>query len=129
MLIILEHKSNFRILPGNGSHKLIEADSTISIFIGIVDHLVNLLGSELFAHLLAHFLEVLSAEAARAGWVEDLIELLEGCLGLCFGLAENLDECCEVELFGSGGGLHNGDDIFSFALEVKCFNSINDFGN
>ena len=78
MLIILEHKSNFRILPGNGSRKLIETDSAISIFIGIVDHLVNLLGSELFAHELAHFLEVLSAEAARASWVEDLIELLEG---------------------------------------------------
>lgn len=100
----------------NGSNEFFIIYTSVSVLVGIVDHLVNLLGSESLAHHVTHSLEVLRPEAVGSIGIEGFVELLEGGLGGVFGLPKYLYECFEIELFGGGACLHDIHDVLGLTL-------------
>lgn len=114
-------------MSGDGGHKLLIADSSISVLVSIVDHLVNLLGSESLTNQFAHLLELVRAEAVGVVGIEHFVELLETGFGLGFTLAEDFNESLEVEFISSGGGLNNANDVPGISLKIQSLDGVDNF--
>lgn len=121
-------ESNFGIDFGNHVDELVEVDDSVSVLIGVLDHLIDLSGGEVLADRGSDLLELLRAEGSGAGCVEGLEDSLES--GLARGVsaeAEDVEEGAEVELSGDSRGVDDGEDLSGLLLEVEGLNGVDEF--
>ena len=117
-------ESYFGELSGDDCNELFIADASISVLIGIVNHLVDIGGGEVLAHTSCHLLEILRAEAASASDVKGFVELLEGGLGLTVTKAEDVEEEGEVNFLGSAVVADDVQDLLGLVIKAKCSDGV-----
>lgn len=113
-------RSNLGIDLGDDLHEFFVVNGSVSVLIGVVDHLVDLAAGEVLAHAGGHILELLRAEGAGAGGVEGLEDGLEG--GLVVGIsseAEDVEEGGEVDVSLVPCVVDDGEDLRGLSLEVE----------
>ena len=111
-------KSNFWILSSDSSNKLFKADSSISIFISIINHLINLLRSKFLPNYFTSFFKVFGTKTAWSSWIKYFVEFSEWSFALIFLLSKDLYKSLEVKLFSSSGWLNKSYNTFSFAFKL-----------
>ena len=115
------------VLSGDNGDELFVVDSSVSVLISIVDHLINFLGSESLTDGLSNLLELFRAEAVGSVEIEDLIKFPQRSLSGVLWDTEDLQESGEVEFLSIGVGLHNGDDGLGIILEAQSLDGVDDF--
>ena len=112
--------SYFGEFSGHDRNEFFVVDSSITIFIGIVDHLINLSSWEGLANAWGDFLEVFWAEAAGSVGVKGFVEGLERGFGIAISTkSEDLKEEGEIDLLGTSCVLDNGEDLLGLCFESE----------
>lgn len=121
------NQSLFGVLFGDNSNKFLEVDTSITVSVSIVNHLINFLGAEAFTYTFTNFLEIFWAKATGSLRVKGFIKLLECALIATIIVAEDIKESFEIKLIFSGSILNNVEDILGLTVHVQCSNSIDYF--
>ena len=120
--------SHFRELSCHDWHKFFIVDESISVLVGVIDHLINFCGWERLSHTGCHSLEVLRAKGSGSIGIKDFEKLVQGGFWISVSTkSEDLEEGGEINLFGSGVVVDNGEDLLSLIVESKCSDSVNEF--
>ena len=69
--------SNFWILPGDGGNEFFKVNSSISVLISIINHLINLLRSESLSNHFANLFEIFRSKAVSSIGIKNFIDLLK----------------------------------------------------
>lgn len=121
-------QSNLGIDLGDDLDEFFVVNGSVSVLIGVVDHLVDLAAGEVLANAGGNLLELLRAEGAGAGGVESLEDGLEG--GLVVGISsesEDVEEGSEVNVSLVSCIVDDGEDLSGLSLEVEGPNGVDEF--
>ena len=118
------NQSWFRVLFSDNSNEFFKVDSSISVPISIIDHLVNLLGAKSLTHTFANFFKIFRTEATTSTNIKSLIELLETSFRLIFIVAEDIEESLEIKFIFSWGGLDDIENIFGLVIHIESSDGV-----
>lgn len=92
-------RSDLRVFFGDHIIKFLEIDTSISVLVGIFNHLLQLCLRKSFSNAFTDFCELLNAKGASFAFVKNLEELLKARLSLTLAVeTKDLQECLEVHL-------------------------------
>ena len=120
-------ESNFGEFSGDDSNEFFVTDSSITILVSIVDHLINFSWGESFSNRVTNSFEVFWAEGVGSFGIKNFIKLLKRLLRGLFILSEDGKESAEVEFFSISVGLDDSDDICGLAFHIEGSDCVNDF--
>ena len=120
-------ESNLGEFSGDDSNKFFITDSSIAIFVGIVNHLVNFSRGESFPNGITNSFKVFGAKGIGSLRVKDFIKLLKRLLRRSFVLTEDGKESGEVKFLSISVGLDDGDNVGSLAFHVEGSDGVNNF--
>ena len=112
---------------GHNLAEFLEVDDSITILVGVLDHLVDLSSSQVLADWSSNLLELLGSESSAAGSVEGLEQGLESSfVGVVRAETEDVEESSEVEVSSDAGSVDDVEDLGSLAFKVEGLDSVDE---
>ena len=111
-------RSYFRVFSSHSCNKLFIVNSSISVLVSIINHLINLLRCKSFSNWFCNFFEFISAKATSSVEIKNLIKFPQRGFSCGFRLTKDLKESSKIKFFGCGLRLNNIDNSFSFVLKT-----------
>ena len=122
------HWSDFWVFLGEDVNEFVIVDDSISIFVSIVDHLINFSSWEVLSDALGDLLELFRAESSLLVDVEMLEELSEGRFTAWVSTeSEDLEESTEVHIFSVWWRLNNAQDLLGLVFNTEGFDGVDQF--
>ena len=119
--------SHFGELLSYNSNEFFITDSSITILIGVIDHLINFGSWETFTDWCCNFFKVFRSEWSSSVWIKYFVELLEGWFRLSISTnSENFEEEGEVDLFCACCVSDNSEDLFSLIFNAESSNGVDE---
>ena len=110
-------ESNFGVDLGDDVDEFLEANRSVSVLIGEIDHLINFSGREALSNAGGDSLEVLGNEGSTAWSIESLEDGLEGSLiSWVLSETEDFEESCEVNISDVSVAVDDVEDLCSLGF-------------
>jgi len=77
MAYLIKHHSNGGVFFGDDFYKLLKADPSVSVFVGVLNHLFDLNRGKPFSHAFTNFSKLFNPEGTHSVFVKNLEELLQ----------------------------------------------------
>jgi hypothetical protein len=124
----MRFRSDFGVVLGDDVNEFFVVDSSISVLVGIVDHLVDFSGWEVLTDWGGNLLEFFGAESSLFVDVEIFEELSQrGLWGSVSTESEDVEESCEVHIVSVRAGVDNAQNLGGLAFDAEGSDGVDEF--
>ena len=120
--------SDFRVIFGKNLNELVIINDSISVFISIVNHLINLSSWEVLSDTLCNFFKIFGSEGSLFAKIKIFEKLSNWSFTWTIRVeSEDVEEGSEIHLLSRRRWLNYAQNLLSLIFNTKSFDSVNQF--
>jgi hypothetical protein len=128
LMIWFYARSDLWIFFGDDVNEFIIVDNSVSVFISIIDHLINFSNWEILSNAGSNLFKFFWTKSTLLFNIEIFKELSQWWFTVSLSTeSEDFEESCEVHLFSMWWGVDNTDDLLGLVFNTKSSNGVDQF--